>query len=360
MDGLGAIRGMYMFKKLFGKLSKDIGVDFGTSNALFYLRDRGIVINSPTYAAINTRTDQLVAVGLEAKNMLGKTPGHIIVVRPVENGVVSDFEVSEKLLKHFIEKIHRDSFALSPRPRIIASIPLDITEVERKAAADALAGAGGREVHLIEEPMAAALGARLNVQDPVGRMLVEIGGGKTSLAVISFSGIVNGQTLRNVSGDELDNQIREFVRENFNAIIGQKTAEEIKIKIGSALPLSEPVEIKVKGRNVLTGLPKEFAVNDNQVREAIKRPLRALLDNVRFTVENAPADLVGDLHEGGIILSGGGALLRGLDQFLAKDLGLPVQMVDDPLTTVVRGMGMLLDDAKLLSEVESLGNFVLG
>ena len=348
-----------MFKKLFGRLSKDIAVDFGTTNTLFYLRDRGIVINSPTYAAVNTRTDQLVAVGLEAKNMLGKTPPHIIVIHPVESGVIADFEVSEKLLKHFIEKIHRGSFTLTPRPRIVASIPLDITEVERRALIDALMSAGGREVHLIEEPIAAAIGTRLNVQDPIGRMLVEIGGGKTSLAVISFSGIVAGGTLRNVSGDEFDNQIKDYARENFNVVIGQKTAEEIKIKIGSAQVLPQPLEMKVKGRNMLTGLPKEFAVNDNQVREAIKRPLRTLLDNIRFTVENAPADLVGDLHESGIVLSGGGALLRGLDQLIAKDLGLPVQVVDDPLTTVVRGTGVLLDDSRLLSEVESLGNFIL-
>lgn len=348
-----------MLKKLFGKLSKDIAVDFGTTNTLFYLRERGIVINSPTYAAINTRTDQLVAVGLEAKNMLGKTPPHIIVVHPVENGVISDFEVSEKLLKHFIEKIHRGSFALTPRPRVIASIPLDITEVERKAVIDAIGRAGGREVRLIEEPLATAIGARLNVQDAYGHMVVEIGGGKTSMAVISYSGIVSGQTLRNAAGDELDNQIKEHARENFNVLIGQKTAEEIKIKIGSAGPLPEPLELKVKGRNVLSGLPKEFTINDDQAREAIKRPVRALVDSIRMTVENAPADLAGDLHESGIILSGGGSLLRGLDALIAKELALPVQVVDDPLTTVVRGTGLLLEDEALLREVESLGNFVL-
>ncbi len=347
-----------MWKNFLGKLSKDIGVDLGTSNVLFYVREKGIVINAPTVVAINTRTDQLVAVGAEAKRMMGKTPPHINVVRPVESGVITGFEVCEKLIKHYIEKIHRESFTITPRPRIVVNIPLDITEVERKAVQDVIMGAGAREVHLIEEPIAAAIGARLNLQDSYGHMIVEIGGGKTSMAVISLSGIVAGQTLR-IAGDELDNTIREYIRENFNIIIGQKMAEEIKIKIGSVNPLSEPLELKVKGRNLLTGLPKEFTVSDGQVREAIKRPVRTLVEHIRTTVENAPAELVGDLHESGILLSGGTSLLRGLDAMIGRELQMPVRMVDDPLTTVVRGNGILLEDDKLLHEVESLGNFVL-
>lgn len=348
-----------MFKNFLGRLSKDIGVDLGTSNTLFFVREKGIVINGPTVAAVNTRTDQLLAVGLDAKRMMGKTPPHITVIRPVENGVVADFETCEKLVKHYIEKIHRESFTITPRPRIIVNIPLDITEVERKAVQDVLIGAGAREVHLVEEPLATAIGARINLQDSVGHMIVEIGGGKTSMAVISLSGIVNGQTIR-TAGDELDNTIREYVRENFNIIIGQKTAEEIKIKIGSTIALEEPLELKVKGRNLLTGLPKEFSINDSQVREAIKRPVRTLVDQVRLTVESAPAELVADLHESGILLSGGGALLRGLDALISKELTMPVKIVDDPLTTVVRGAGILLEDDALLKEVESVGNVMLG
>lgn len=347
-----------MFKNFLGRLSKDIGIDLGTSNTLLYVRDQGIVVNAPTVAAINTRTDQLLAVGADAKKMLGKTPPHIAVIRPMASGVIADFEVCEKILKHYIEKIHRASFTIAPRPRIIVNIPLDITEVERKAVQDVVLSAGARIVHLIEEPIASAIGARLNLQDSYGHMIVEIGGGKTSMAVIALSGIVAGHTIR-TAGDEFDNTIREYIRENFNVIIGQKTAEEIKIKIGSVTPLPEPLEIKVKGRNLLTGLPKEFSINDGQVREAIKRPTRTLVDHVRTTVENAPAELVSDLHESGILLSGGGGLLRGLDELIAKELTMPVRVVDDPLTTVVRGTGILLEDANLLNEVESLGNFVL-
>jgi len=347
-----------MFKNLLGKISKDIGIDLGTSNSLFYVREKGIVINEPTYVAINTRTDQLLAVGIDAKKMMGKTPPHILVITPIVNGVISDFEISEKLIKHWISKIHKTSFSLTPRPRVVVSIPLDITEVERKAVQDAITSAGARQVHLIEEPIAAAIGARLNLQDSYGRMIVEIGGGKTSIAIISLSGIVSWQSLR-IAGDEFDANIQSYIRENFNVTIGKKAAEEIKIKIGSAMNLDEPLELKVKGRNVLTGLPKEFTINDNQIREAMKRSVRTIVEYIRTTVENAPAELLTDLHESGILLSGGGALLRGFDKLTSKELQMPVHCVDDPLTTVVRGTGILLEDDNLLKEVESLGNFAL-
>jgi len=347
-----------MFKNLLGKISKDIGIDLGTSNSLFYVREKGIVINEPTYVAINTRTDQLLAVGIDAKKMMGKTPPHISVITPIVNGVISDFEISEKLIKHWISKIHRTSFSLAPRPRVVVSIPLDITEVERKAVQDAITFAGARQVHLIEEPIAAAIGARLNLQDSYGRMIVEIGGGKTSIAVISLSGIVSWQSLR-IAGDEFDANIQSYIRENFNVTVGKKSAEEIKIKIGSVMNLDEPLELKVKGRNVLTGLPKEFTINDNQIREAMKRSVRTIVEYIRTTVENAPAELLTDLHESGILISGGGALLRGFDKLTSKELQMPVHCIDDPLTTVVRGTGILLEDEKLLKDVESLGNFVL-
>ena len=347
-----------MFKNILGKFSNDIGIDLGTSNTLFYVRDKGIVINEPSIAAINTRTDQLIAVGIDAKKMMGKTPAHIDVNAPIINGVISDFEISEKLIKHCIEKIHRGSFTIAPRPRTIVSIPLDITEVERKAVQDAVASAGAREVRLVDEPIATAVGARLNLQDSYGRMVVEIGGGKTSIAVISLSGIVVSKSLK-TGGDEFDSAIRDFVQENFNVTIGRKASEEIKIKIGSALSAEEETEISVKGRNMLTGLPKEFSITDAQVREAIKRPLRTIVDSIRTTVENAPSELMSDLHEGGILLSGGGSLLRNIDEIVKKELQMPVNVVDDPLTTVVRGTGILLEDANLLKEVESLGNITL-
>jgi len=347
-----------MFKKLLGRLSKDIGIDMGTSNSLFYVHEKGIVINEPTVAAINTRTDQLIAVGMEAKKMMGKTPSHISVTRPIVNGVISDFEVTEKLIRHFINKIHQGSLILAPRPRVVVSIPLDVTEVERKAVQDVITSSGARQVYLVEEPIATAIGARVNLQDSYGRMVVEIGGGKTSMAVISLSGVVSWQALR-IAGDEFDKNIQEYVRETFNVTIGNKAAETIKIKIGSVINLEEPLEMKVKGRNLLTGLPKEFVINDSQVRESIKKSVRTLVDNVRTTIENAPADLIADLHESGILLSGGGALLRGLDKQIQRELQMPVHLVDDPLTTVVRGTGILLADEKLLKEVESLGNFIL-
>ncbi|MBU2575688.1 rod shape-determining protein [Patescibacteria group bacterium] len=347
-----------MIKKILGKLSKDIGIDLGTSNTLFYVRDKGIVINEPTIVAINTRTDQLIAVGIDAKKMLGKTPAHIEVNAPIVNGVISDFEITEKFIKHCIEKIHRGSFTIVPRPKTIVSIPLDITEVERKAVQDAVANAGAREVRLVDEPIATAVGARLNLQESYGRMVVEIGGGKTSIAIISLSGIVAAKSLK-IAGDEFDSAICQFVRENFNIIIGRKASEEIKIKIGSVVASEEIHEMTAKGRNMLTGLPKEFSISDAQVREAIKRPVRSIVDSIRTTVENAPSELMSDLYESGILLSGGGALLRGIDELIKKELQIPVNVVDDPLTTVVRGTGILLEDNSLLKEVESLGNITI-
>lgn len=340
-----------MLRKILGKFSKDIGVDLGTSNTLVYVSGRGIVINEPTVVAVNTRTDQLVAVGGDAKKMIGKTPPHISVIKPIVNGVIFDFEVSEKMIKHFIEKVHRETFLITPRPRAIVSIPLDITEVERKAVQDSMIGAGAREVRMVEEPLAAAVGARLNLQDSYGRLMVEIGGGKTSIAVISLNGIVTSQAIK-IAGDALDNGIKEFIRENFNVTIGQKTAEEIKIKIGSAIPAQQSTELKIKGRNMLTGLPKEFSINDSQVREAIKRPVYTIVEHIRLTIENSPAELISDLHESGIILSGGGALLRGLDKLINRELHMPVTLVDDPLTTIARGTGILSEDENLLKDIE--------
>jgi len=300
-----------------------------------------------------------VAIGVDAKKMLGKTPPHIVVIEPMVSGVISDFEVAERFIKHCIEKIHRGSFAFSPRPRTIVSVPLEITEVERKAVIDAVTSAGAREVRLVLSPLAAAIGTRIPVQESYGRMVVEIGGGTTSIAVISLAGVVESTMLK-IAGNAFDATIQSFIRDNFNIGIGRKTAEEIKIKIGSVISGEEPSELLVKGRNMLTGLPKEFAVTDAQIRESIKRPVRTIVDAIRATIENAPSELIGDLYESGILLSGGSALLRGFDTLIAKELSMPVRVVDDPLTAVVRGTGLLLDDEALLSEVEAASTSVFG
>lgn len=329
--------------RLLGKLSKDIGIDLGTANTLVFVKDKGIVVNEPSVVAVNTRTDQIVAVGNEAQKMLGKTPAHIVATRPLVDGVISDFEVTEKMLKYFIDRVHRESLTLAPRPRVVIGIPLDVTEVERKAVEDAALSAGAREVMLIEEPMAAALGARLPVREPAGHLMVDIGGGTTEVAVISLGGVVMSRSMR-VAGDELTEAIIHYARENFNLLLGERTAEDVKIKIGSATPLAKPLEMKMRGRDLMTGLPKEVSVTDGEIREAITKILRLMVDNIRDTIENTPPELVADIYERGIIMTGGGALLKNLDKLFAKELSIGVQVVDDPLTAVVRGTGVVLED----------------
>jgi rod shape-determining protein MreB len=332
-----------MLSRLLGKLSKDIGIDLGTANTLVFVKDKGIVVNEPSVVAVNTRTDQIVAVGNEAQKMLGKTPAHIVATRPLVDGVISDFEVTEKMLKYFIDRVHRESLTLAPRPRVVIGIPLDVTEVERKAVEDAALSAGAREVMLIEEPMAAALGARLPVREPAGHLMVDIGGGTTEVAVISLGGVVMSRSMR-VAGDELTEAIIHYARENFNLLLGERTAEDVKIKIGSATPLAKPLEMKMRGRDLMTGLPKEVSVTDGEIREAITKILRLMVDNIRDTIENTPPELVADIYERGIIMTGGGALLKNLDKLFAKELSIGVQVVDDPLTAVVRGTGVVLED----------------
>lgn len=332
-----------MFNALWGKFSRDIGIDLGTANTLVFVKDKGIVINEPSVVAVNTRTDQIVAVGADAQKMLGKTPGHIVATRPLVDGVISDFEVTEKMLKYFIDRVHNESYALSPRPRVVIGIPLDVTEVERKAVEDAALSAGAREVLLIEEPMAAALGARLPVREATGRMLVDIGGGTTEVAVISLGGVVVARSMR-VAGDELTEAIIHYAREHFNLLIGERSAEEVKLKIGTALAPDKPLEMQVRGRDLMTGLPREVTITAAEVREAIQKILRLMIENVKSTIESTPPELVADIHEHGLIMTGGGALLKGLDKLFARELNIPVQVVDDPLTAVVRGTGVILED----------------
>jgi rod shape-determining protein MreB len=339
-----------MFNKFFGKFSKDLGIDLGTSNTRLYVKDKGIVINEPSIVALNLKTNQILAVGEDAKKMSGKTPPYISVSRPIVNGIISDFEITEKMLKYFFEKVHQEGFTIVPRPRVVIGIPLNITEVERKAAEDAALSAGAREVFLIENVIAAAIGARLPIEDAVGSLIVDIGGGITEIAVISLNGVVTSKSL-SVAGDELNKNIVQYAREVFNLLLGEKIAEDIKIKIGSASELKEPLEIEMRGRDLISGLPKEIIVNDDQIREAISRSVKQIVEGIKATLENTPPELVADIYERGLILTGGGALLKEIDKAITKVTEIPARIADDPLTSVVRGTGLLLEDFNLLKQI---------
>jgi len=339
-----------MFSSLFGKFSRDMAIDLGTSNTSVYVKDNGIVINEPSVVAINTRTDTIVAVGEDARQMVGKTPLHIIAAKPIENGVISDFEVTERMLKYFIDKVHEEVLSIMPRPRIIISVPLGLTEVERKAVEDATLHAGAREIFLVEQPMAAAIGARLPIQDASGNIVVNLGGGITQIAVLSLGGVVNWKSLL-IAGNELDKNIIQYVREHFNLLLGDRTAEDLKIHIGSAEELKEAHETKIRGRDLITGLPKEITITSNHIFLALSRSLRTIIDTIRDTIESTPPELVADIYERGIMLTGGGAMLRGLDRAISQEIKVPVHIADDPLTTVVRGIGIILDDFENLKSI---------
>jgi rod shape-determining protein MreB and related proteins len=339
-----------MLNKFLGHFSKDLGIDLGTSNTLVYSKDGGIVINEPSVVAINTRTDQILSVGKDAKDMLGKTPPHISIVRPLLNGVISDFEVTEKMLKYFIDKVHDQSFTIVPRPSIVIGVPLETTEVERKAIEDAALSAGARKVHMVENPMLAALGARLPLSESVGMMVVDIGGGKTEIAVMSLAGVVTWKSL-NIAGDEMNKNIIQYARDSFNLLLGERNAERLKMRIGTAMEPDEPLEIEMRGRDLLSGLPKEIIINDTQVREAINRSVRTIVEAVKGTLEQTPPELVADIYERGIVLTGGGALLRGMDKLISRQAAIPVRVAEDPLTCVVRGAGLLLEDPLLLKDI---------
>jgi rod shape-determining protein MreB len=341
---------MIMFNKVLGRFSKDLGIDLGTSHTLVYSKDGGIVINEPSIVAINTRTDQILSVGKDAKNMLGKTPPHIRISRPLSKGVISDFEVTEKMLKYFIDKVHDESFTIVPRPSVVIGVPLETTEVERKAIEDAVLSAGARKVHLVENPMLAALGARLPLADAVGMMVVDIGGGTTEIAVMSLGGVVTWKSLE-IAGDEMNKNIIHYARDTFNLLLGERIAERLKMRIGTAMQPEAPMEIEMRGRDLLSGLPKEIMINDSQVREAIHRSVRTIVDNVKATLETTPPELVADIYERGIVLTGGGALLKGLDQLISQQAEIPVRVAEDPLTCVVRGAGMLIDNPELLKDI---------
>ncbi|MFH1353799.1 MAG: rod shape-determining protein [bacterium] len=341
---------MSITDRIFGAFSQDIGIDLGTANTLVYVRGRGIVINEPSVVAINKKTGDVLSIGKEAQRMVGRTPAHIVAIRPLKDGVISDFEVTEQMLRYFIQKVHQDGFHLLPRPRIVIGIPSSVTEVERRAVEEASLRAGARSVFLIEESMAAAIGSRLPVHEATGNMIVDIGGGTTEVAVISLGGIVVSKTLR-IAGDEMNDNIVQYARDNFNMLVGERTAEEIKIRIGSAMELAEPLETPLRGRDLVTGLPKEVVISDTQVREALMRTINTIVDAVKNTVEETPPELISDIIEQGIMLAGGGGLVRGLDKVIRSATRIQTRLADDPLTTVVRGTGFVLEDLEAVAEV---------
>src|SRR3989344_2379880 len=337
-----------MLNKFYNYISNDIGIDLGTSNTLVYLKGHGIVINEPSVVAVNQKTNQVLAVGSKAKEMLGRTPGHIKAVRPLVDGVISDFEVTEEMLSYLINKADKISKKLG-RPRVLIGVPSGTTNVETRAVYDAARSAGGREVDLVEEPMAAAIGVRLPIKDPVGSMIIDIGGGTTDIAVISLGGIVKSKSLK-IAGDRLNDDIISYMRDEFKILVGERTAEMVKIAIGSAIP-GEYMETEVHGRDILTGLPREGVVTDSDVREALALSIRDLGEGVKDMLETTQPEILSDIMHKGITLTGGVALLPGLDQYLSRVLKIPVYVVEDPLSAVARGTGVILDDMSFYKEV---------
>jgi len=339
-----------MIDRILGRFSNDIGIDLGTCNTLVYVKGKGVVIKESSVVALNLKTKEILAIGDEAKKMVGKTPAHIVAIKPLMDGVVSDYETTEEMLSYFIKKVHYKSFSLFSRPRVVVGIPYGVTEVERRAVEEAAMNAGAREVYLIEEPMAAAIGARLSVQDPEGSMVVDIGGGTTEVAVISMGGIVASRSLR-IAGDEMNEDIIDYAREKMNLLIGDRTAEEVKVSIGSALPTGKIEEMVVRGRDMVSGLPKEMVINSDQTREAISKSLLSIISAIKSTLEETPPELVSDIMKRGIVLAGGGALLKGLDKLIEKATETKVYIADDPMGCVVRGCGIVLESLKELKEV---------
>lgn len=335
-----------MFKSLRGIFSNDLSIDLGTANTLIYVRNQGIVLNEPSVVAIRqergTGGQKIVAaVGWEAKRMLGRTPGNITAIRPLKDGVIADFHITEKMLLHFINKVHQNRF-LRPSPRVLICVPCGSTQVERRAIRESALGAGAREVYLIEEPMAAAIGAGMPVEQASGSMVVDIGGGTTEVAIISLSGVVYAASTR-IGGDRFDESIINYVRRNYGSLIGEATAERVKQEIGTAFPGTEVRELEVRGRNIAEGVPRSFTLNSNEILEAMQEPLSGIVDAVRAALEQAPPELAADIAERGLVLTGGGALLRDLDRLLMEETGLPVIVAEDPLTCVARGGGRALE-----------------
>ena len=336
------------FHNLMGFLSTDVAIDLGTANTLVYVKGRGIILNEPSVVAVDKSTDRVLAVGTEAKMMLGRTPEEIVAIRPLKDGVIADFEITEDLLREFIQKAQKRKFLV--RPQIIISVPSGITEVERRAVIDSAERAGGRKVDLVYEPIAAAVGVQLPVASPTGNMVVDIGGGTTEIAVIALNGIVNKTSIR-VAGDEMDEAIANYAKKAYNMLIGEQTAERIKIEIGSAFPLPEELDMEVKGRDLVRGIPRTLRISSVEVREALQEPVGNIVNALRESLEMTPPELAADIVDRGIFLTGGGALLRGLDLLLREVTNLNIRVADDPLTCVVRGAGTILENPSIYEKV---------
>jgi len=335
-------------RSIFSFFSNDLAIDLGTANTLVYARGRGIVVNEPSIVAINKVTNKVEAVGHEAKEMLGRTPGSIVAIKPMKDGVIADFDVTEEMLKYFIRKAHNRNHLISPR--IVICIPSGITQVEKRAVRESALRAKASEVFLVEEAMAAAIGAGLPITEPSGNMIVDIGGGTTDVAVISLSGIVYARSVR-VAGNEMDESIIQYIKRKHNLLIGERTAEQVKIVLGSAAPLAEPTTMEIKGRNLIEGIPKTVAITDEEIREALADAITTIVNAVRVGLERTPPELSADIVDKGIVLTGGGALLKNLDTRLNKETGLPVFLAEDPLSSVVLGVGKFLDDMALLRRI---------
>jgi rod shape-determining protein MreB len=340
---------MILLDRILGFFSSDIGIDLGTANTLVYVKGQGVVLCEPSVVAIDRATKSVLAVGEEAKRMLGRTPGNIVAIRPMKDGVIADFDITEAMLRYFIRKVHSRNRLVSPR--VIIAVPSGITEVEKRAVKDSAERAGARNpVYLVEEPIAAAIGVGLPIHEPAGNMIIDVGGGTTEIAVISLSGIVFSKSIR-IGGDEFDDAIITHLKKAYNLMIGERTAEEIKIRIGSAYPLEEETTLDVKGRDILAGLPKTVTLTSEEIREALSEPLSTILEAVRIALERTPPELSADLIDRGLILAGGGALLRGLDKLISEETGLPVHIADDPLTAIALGTGRYLSDFNLLKRL---------
>lgn len=335
-------------KSLLSLFSNDLAIDLGTANCLVYSKGRGLVVSEPSIVAVNQKTGKVEAVGREAKEMLGRTPGNIVAIRPLKDGVIADFEHTEQMLEYFIRKAHNRSFGV--RPRIVIGVPSEITQVEKRAVRDSAMRAKAAEVYLVEQAMMAAIGAGLPIIEPTGNMVVDIGGGTSDVAVISMAGIVYSRSVR-VAGNEMDDSIIQYIKKKYNLLIGERTAEEVKIKIGSAFPLDEPLTMEIKGRDLVEGVPRTIVVSDEEIREALAETVATIIEAVRVALEQTPPELSADIVDRGIVLTGGGALLRNLDKRLREETGLPVSIADDPLTSVVMGTGKMLHDFNLLRKV---------
>jgi len=337
-----------LFDWMYGLFSNDLAIDLGTANTLIYVRGKGIVLSEPSVVAVKKGTTQVLKVGREAKEMVGRTPASIVAVRPLQDGVIADFDITERMIRHFIIRIHNRKALV--RPRIVVGVPSGITQVEKRAIRDSAEQAGAREVYLMEEPMAAAIGAGLPVQEPSGNMIVDIGGGTTEVAVISLSGIVYSQSIR-IAGDEMDEGIIQYLKRKYNLLVGERTAEQIKIQAGSAYPFSETRKMEIKGRDLMDGIPKTISITDSDIREALHDPIYAIVDAVKTALERTPPELAADIAGKGIVMTGGGALLHGLETLIGLETHLKVTVAEDPLSCVVLGAGKVLDELDLLKTV---------